>query len=170
MKEIEKLFKDCILNSMSQQRVAAIIVKDEKMLLMHRINNGKEYYSFPGGGKEEGESLEEGTLRELSEETTIEATIDHLVYKLTWDSGDENYFYLCTYISGEPKLREDAEEISEMADGTQMYKPEWVEISMLPNTLLFQLEIRDLLIEDLKNGFVNMPRELFLKVEERRQS
>lgn len=155
---------------MSRQRVATIVVKDNKVLLMHRINNGKEYYSFPGGGKEDNETLEEGVLRELSEETTVDATIDRLVYKLTWDSGDENYYYLCNYISGEPKLREDAEEIQEMADGTQMYKPEWVDISELPSILLYQLEIRDLLIEDLKNGFPEKPRDLFIKVEERRKA
>jgi 8-oxo-dGTP diphosphatase len=155
---------------MTRIRVATIVVKDDKVLLMHRINNGKEYYSFPGGGKEDNETLEEGALRELSEETTIEATIDKLVYKLTWDSGDENYFYLCNYISGEPKLREDAEEIKEMADGTQMYKPEWVSVSELPNILLYQLEIRDLLIEDLKHNFPEVPKELFIKVEERRKA
>jgi len=30
----------------------AIIIKDEKILLLHRINHGKEYYAFPGGGIE----------------------------------------------------------------------------------------------------------------------
>ncbi|MDP2705469.1 MAG: NUDIX domain-containing protein [Patescibacteria group bacterium] len=152
-----------------RQRVAAIVVKEDTVLLMHRINDGKEYYSFPGGGKEENESLETGALRELSEETTVDAIIDRLVYKVIWDSGDENYFYLCNYISGEPKLREDAEELKEMADGKQAYKPEWVYISDLPNTLLYQLEIRDLLIKDLKNGFLEHPQELFIKVEERRR-
>ena len=37
---------------MSRQRVAAIVVKDNKVLLMHRVNDGREYYSFPSGGKD----------------------------------------------------------------------------------------------------------------------
>lgn len=154
---------------MPRQRVAAIVVKDNQVLLMHRVNNGKEYYCFPGGGREGNESLEAGVLRELSEETTLKAIIGHLVYKITWDDDDENYFYLCNYISGEPKLREDSTELKEMVDGKQVYNPVWIDTSDLPNLVLYQLEIRDLLIKDLKNGFPAYPQELFIKVNERRQ-
>lgn len=155
--------------NISRQRTAVIVVKDNKLLLIHRINNGKEYYVFPGGGREENESLEEGALRELSEETTIEGKIDRLVYKVMWDNGDENYFYLCDYISGEPELRKDSEEYAEMKLGKQVYEPMWVDISKLPELLVYQLEIRDLFIEDLKNGFGDKVKELKIKVLERRE-
>lgn len=31
-----------------QMRVVAIIIKDDKILLIHRIKNGQEYFVFPG--------------------------------------------------------------------------------------------------------------------------
>ena len=50
---------------MRRIRAVAIIVNNEKVLLMHRINNGKEYHVFPGGGVENGETVEQAVLREV---------------------------------------------------------------------------------------------------------
>ena len=57
----------------------AIIIKDNKLVVLfrRRIRDGKvvEYYSLPGGGLEEGETLEENVLREVNEELGIEIKI-----------------------------------------------------------------------------------------------
>lgn len=45
----------------------AIVIKDAHILLMY--TNRYEDYSLPGGGVDEGETLEQGLIRELSEET-----------------------------------------------------------------------------------------------------
>lgn len=52
-----------------RERVAArgIVVRDGKILLSHELNTG--VYMTPGGGIEEGETLEECCKRELAEET-----------------------------------------------------------------------------------------------------
>lgn len=38
-----------------ESRVRAIIIKDKKILLIHRIKKGDEYWVFPGGGVEESD-------------------------------------------------------------------------------------------------------------------
>ena len=49
--------------------VRAIIKQDGKLALVH---NGKfDYYMFPGGGIEEGESHEEALIREVKEESGL---------------------------------------------------------------------------------------------------
>jgi ADP-ribose pyrophosphatase YjhB (NUDIX family) len=53
-------------------RATGILIQRKKILLIHRINAGKEYYVFPGGGIEEGESPAEGFLREMKEETNLD--------------------------------------------------------------------------------------------------
>lgn len=51
-------------------RACAIVIDEvNHILLMHRVNNGREYWVFPGGSIEVGETPEEAVLRELKEET-----------------------------------------------------------------------------------------------------
>ena len=64
---------------MKRIRAVAVIVNNRKILLMHRINNGKEYHVFPGGGVENGETVEQAVLREVQEETSLEVKIEKLL-------------------------------------------------------------------------------------------
>ncbi len=155
---------------MPRNRSAGIVIRDGKLLVIHRFNKGDEYYVFPGGGVEEGETPEQATVREIAEETTLNVTVDRLLYHITWDNGEENYFYLCEYVSGEPTLPADSEEAEQMKAGEQVYEPMWLDIDALPSLTLYQLEIRDLFLEDYKNGFAQEVRELRINIEERRRA
>ena len=67
-------------NFSHKSRSVAIVIRDEK-ILMERLcykdaNNGKEFFSIPGGGIEEGESPEQTVLRELKEECGLDGTIE----------------------------------------------------------------------------------------------
>ena len=64
------------------QRVAAVIIKERKILLMHRIKDGREYFVFPGGGVEENESLESALVREIKEEFNIDIKIEKLLFQI----------------------------------------------------------------------------------------
>lgn len=55
-------------------RASAIIIKKGKVLLMHRRKFGKEYWVFPGGGVEEGETSGDAAIREVKEETDMDVT------------------------------------------------------------------------------------------------
>ncbi|MBI3632290.1 MAG: NUDIX domain-containing protein, partial [Candidatus Vogelbacteria bacterium] len=130
-------------------RAVAIVIKDKSVLLMHRINQGKEYYVFPGGGVEENETVKGALVRELHEETSIEVKNLRLLYHhhIIGDFTDsDQYFYLCDFVSGVPKLSE-GNELEENRAGTDFYEPLWYPISKLPQTLLYPLEIRDWLSE-----------------------
>ena len=50
------------------KRSAAVLIRDGKILLMHRVKSGKEYFVFPGGLVEPEESPEEAAIREIEEE------------------------------------------------------------------------------------------------------
>jgi len=141
---------------MKKIRAVAIIVNKGKILLMHRIKNGKEYYVLPGGGIEPNETIEEAVLREVNEETSVKIKIEKLLYHHIYDDNSEQFFYLCFYISGKPKLG-DANELRNMKkDKANFYQPIWCEIKNLPKLLLYPLEIRDWIIAEscIKNiGF-----------------
>ncbi len=57
---------------------SAIVADDEgRILLIKRTDN--EYWSIPGGGMEPGESIAETVVREVREETGIEARVEKLL-------------------------------------------------------------------------------------------
>jgi len=60
--------------------VSMCVVKDSKVLLAKRGNpNGYGLWSFPGGHVEHGEALHDAALRELAEETGVNAEIVKLL-------------------------------------------------------------------------------------------
>ncbi len=59
---------------------AVVAVQEDKLLLVKEIlENGKEYWIFPGGGVEFGESTEDAAVREVKEEIGLSVKIDHLI-------------------------------------------------------------------------------------------
>ena len=86
----------------------AIIIEDNKLLTMFRRkikNDGsvKEYYVIPGGGLEEGETLEENVIRELKEEFNVDIEVVKFLGTEEYDDTIANYF-LCKIVNGTPKL------------------------------------------------------------------
>jgi 8-oxo-dGTP diphosphatase len=81
-------------------RVTAFITRGNKVLIIHRFRDGKYYWVVPGGGVEEGESLLEGLVREVKEETGL----DVLEHKLIDHSDSTKAFYFVKTSPGEPTL------------------------------------------------------------------
>jgi mutator protein MutT len=139
-------------------RAVAILLNTNNLLLMHRYHDGKEFWVLPGGGVENNENIEDAVIREVHEEASIKCDIVKLLYTHYYpDLGHEQYYYLCKYISGDPKLGE-YNEFHTMKTENQKYEPEWVNVQNLSKLLLYPLEIRDWLIEDLKNDFEKVPK------------
>jgi 8-oxo-dGTP pyrophosphatase MutT (NUDIX family) len=63
------------ISDYKHRRAVRIIAFDNerKIAFIHAKNNG--YYELPGGGVEKGESLEEGAIREVKEETGCDVEI-----------------------------------------------------------------------------------------------
>ncbi|MDP3888882.1 MAG: NUDIX domain-containing protein [bacterium] len=153
-------------------RAVGIVIKENKVLLIEREQDGKHYFVFPGGGVEEGETVEEAVKRELLEETTLEVEIQKLLYShfyLALHKGHSvQHFYLCRHLRGVPKLG-DFEEMDKMKSGKGYFNPLWINLEKLPDLLLYPLEIRDNLLEDIKINFKENPKEEKIDLEHLRQ-
>ncbi len=83
--------------------VRGIIIRDGRIAMIHSLKY--EYYKFPGGGIEKGESNEEALVREIREESGLIVRADSikefgLVRRIEKGSIDdifiqENYYYIC---------------------------------------------------------------------------
>ena len=150
-------------------RAVAVVVKDDKILLIHRTHDGKDFWVLPGGGVEEKEKIEEAVVREVEEEASIECKIVKLLYTHIYsDLGHKQFYYLCKHVSGDPKLGE-YNEFQTMKEENQTYEPVWVKIEGLPKRLLYPLEIRDWIIMDFKNDFKDTPKSVIIKTTDLRQ-
>lgn len=108
----------------------AIIIYNDKILLIERVRDGLHYFSIPGGGIESGETSEAAVKREIAEEITITIEVGRQVYE--WHEGERtHYFYLCEYIAGAPHLKVNSEEAGKGPDNT--FKPLWAQLSDLKN-------------------------------------
>ena len=138
-------------------RVAGIVPMNDGFVFMHRKNvirnkEYQEYYTFPGGHLEEGETLEEGVIREIKEEFGIDVKVIKKLYELENDKLNmKEYFFLCEYIEGEFGTG-DGEEFSnnpKYKDSGE-YIPEVVAQENISELTLLPLEIKEKFVQDLQ--------------------
>ncbi len=137
------------MNVIKRKSARAIIFQGNKIVSMKRIRDGRIFYTFPGGGMEEGESEEECVLREVFEEFGLVISPIKKVY--IYESGSSiEHFYICRYISGEFGTGK-GEEFHNVAKNG-VYKPVYIEISDLPTLPLMPPEVASAFCEDYKNN------------------
>lgn len=144
---------------MERTRVAGVIFINGGVALMHRVGVLKrkaiqEYYTFPGGGLESGETLEEGTIREIKEELGIEVRVVKKLYELESEKfNQKEYFFLCEYISGKFGTGEGPEFSNDHKyKDSGKYLPEIIRKEDIKNILLLPPEIKNKFVNDLENG------------------
>ncbi len=142
---------------MERTRVAGIIPIENGFAFMHRVGVVKrkdyqEYYTFPGGGLEEGETLEEGTIREIKEELGIEVKVIKKLYEMKSDKfNQKEVFYLCEYVNGKfgtgdgPEFSNDPKYIS-----SGKYLPEIIKRDKVKDLFLLPFEIKDKFVKDIE--------------------
>jgi 8-oxo-dGTP diphosphatase len=129
-----------------------IIIHDNQLMLIERWRDGLHYFSVPGGGIEAGETPVQTVERELHEETGCVVQAEREIYLLRFADGTQHHIFLCTYMSGEPQLRDDAPEALHQHENNR-FKPCWVPLAALPEApFLVWQSIKDRLLVDLAQG------------------
>lgn len=134
-------------------RAVALVIKDDQLLLMERRQDGAQYFTLPGGGVEEGESVEDAVVRELHEETSVTGKIDRELYHAIYEDESEARFFLCEYVEGEPELRIDSEERLAMQENNQvLYKPQWISFSKIKGLTVYPKEVVVTFLREVESG------------------
>ena len=130
------------------ERHAAVVIKDGKILLIHRIKNNFEYYVFPGGHRRVNEEGVETAVRETKEETEITVKAGKLAFKFQDNFFNQtDFYYLCSWKKGEnPHLGGD-EKINNRPEN--FYEPMWVKLEMAESLNILPQFAKFWLLENL---------------------
>lgn len=111
---------------MRRDRAQAMVIQDNKILMVKHRLFGREFYCLPGGGVEGNETYEQAALRELQEESLVKGSIVRkLSIQFKPDGKGEVHTFLVKLLEGEvPGVGKDPE-FSE--DEQSIIGVEWLE-------------------------------------------
>lgn len=108
--------------------VAAVIKLGHRIFATQRgYGDFKDYWEFPGGKMEAGESPEEALMREIREELATEIAVDRFLCTVEHDYPSFHltmHCYLCHIVSGGLELRE--HEAARWLSKRSLRKVEWL--------------------------------------------
>lgn len=136
-------------------RVAAIIIKDSKILLALSKYGDDSFYLCPGGVVEGFETLRNAVKREVKEETNYDAGVGELLYAREWINPAEKANVLDLFFNVEIIDGKETHLLDPCIDKGVIQKLEWVSVDQLhlidfePKMLIPKIQ------KDFKNGFKN---------------
>jgi 8-oxo-dGTP diphosphatase len=133
-----------------KNRVRAIIIKENKVLIIKRTKKDSVYYVIPGGGVENGEDFEVAIRRECKEELGVDVRVKELFAEIISGKletvGQKEYFYICEIINGELGTGQGPEYIDNNGyEGA--YNLLWIDIDSLSKIDLRPNILRDKIIK-----------------------
>ncbi len=116
--------------------VAAIIRKDNRIFATQRgYGEWKDWWEFPGGKMEPGETAEEALKREIREELSTEISVDELLCTVEYDYPQFHltmHCYLCSLLTVALHLNE--HEAARWLSGEELDSVRWLpaDLQILP--------------------------------------
>ena len=138
----------------------AIVIKDNKLLVMHREKFGNSYDTLPGGNVRGHETPIDALNRELSEEVQLQLANPRLVFiEHSGHPWGDQYHFLCDYVSGEPRIQEGSEEDILNRMGNNLHQPAWVPLDQLSGREFRTKELQQHILAAVQNGWPANPTE-----------
>jgi len=111
----------------NRPRACAAILNDDKILMVCHQTPSRTYWTFPGGGVEEGETLEQAVIREVKEETGLDVKVVRLLFEEDYGAGI-SYCYLAELIGENMELTLNFLPEEESIFGTMLHSAAWCSI------------------------------------------
>lgn len=135
-------------------RAGIILVEDNKVALIERHRAGLEYFVFPGGGVEEGETVKDGAVREAMEELGVEVAIKQKIAIIHFGQSTQHYF-LADKVGGEFGTGAGEEFVNVDVNSSEgIYIPIWMPIEDLSqHEKVFPAEVAKLVLKAQTDGW-----------------
>src|SRR5512146_697837 len=82
-------------------RAGIVLIEGNKVALMERHRAGLDYFVFPGGGVDEGESPEQAAVREAMEELGLQVAIRQKLAEVQLGHRSRQVYFLVEQTGGE---------------------------------------------------------------------
>lgn len=128
-------------------RVTGVLVENNKILLVKQKVSEKRNWSLPGGKLEQGETLEQGIIREMKEETGLDVEIIRLLYLCDVSASDNTLLhitFLLKRVDGDIKLPTNEFETNPI-----------YEVEFVPIFNLTEYGFNEKFVELAENGFLD---------------
>ncbi len=140
-------------------RAGIILIENDRVALIERHRAGLDYFVFPGGGVDEGETAEQAAVRETMEELGVEVAIKQKVAVIHFDQSTQVYF-LVERVSGEfgSGTGEEFTDSDPNDPEEGIYIPIWMPIDELPrHEKVFPESVAKLLLKARTAGWSDEP-------------
>lgn len=129
-------------------RVAAVVLRGDRLLLVNHAKDGRSYWLLPGGGVDFGETLVEALAREVREETGFDVRPGSVVLVCDSIPPDRhrhivNVIFTAEVVGGSLRA---------VPDDARVAGVEFVPLDRVPD-LSFYPDIREILLAELGAGF-----------------
>jgi 8-oxo-dGTP diphosphatase len=110
---------------------SVVLKKDDKLLLVKEVlESKKEYWIFPGGGVEFGETIEEAAVREAKEETGLDVEIKEFLGFKEVIVPKYDYHTIIFFFIAEP-MNHDIKTIEKILDAKYFSPDEMKELNLV---------------------------------------
>lgn len=147
-------------------RAGIVLMQENKVALIERHRAGLDYFVFPGGGVDEGESPEQAAIREAMEELGIEVAIRQKVADIQLGSKSRQVYFLVEQVGGEfgTGIGEEYTDSDPNSPEEGIYIPIWMPIEELSqHENIYPADLAKMVIGALKTGW---PRDTAVLFEE----
>lgn len=144
-------------------RASAMIISKRHILLIHRIREQREYYVFPGGHIEDGETPEDACIREVLEETGLRVAWLEPAFEHPNGKETAHFFFVETHpgtltFSGGPEAQKRSER--------NQYLLEWIQLLQVGSVPLQPAAVQQALARlAVEDGPIREARDLALRRE-----
>lgn len=145
-------------------RAGIVLIKDKQVALIERHRAGLNYFVFPGGGVDEGESPEQAAVREAMEELGIEVTILQKVAEIQLGPKSRQVYFLVEQTGGEfgTGAGEEYTDSDPNSPEEGIYIPVWMPIDKLPlYQNIYPADVARLVVKSVQDGWAAAAPVLF---------
>lgn len=137
-------------------RAGIVLIMDNKVALIERHRGGLDYFVFPGGGVDEGESPEQAAVREAMEELGTEVVIKQKIAEIQLGPNSRHVYFLVEQTGGEfgSGVGEEYTDSDPDSPDEGIYIPIWMPLGQLPfHENIYPVEVVKLVLRSMKEGW-----------------